>query len=260
MVVERGWTGRISWLRTGPEPRVVLLHGYSDAADCWSPLLPSLLGHCDALAVDARGHGESGLPEEPFGPRAMALDTAQVLDALGGRPVVLAGTSMGGLTAAVLAGLRPDLVRGLVLADPAPGTRVRTAPSMAVPDWVREVKALDRNAKQTWCRAEYPRWPDDELLPWAIAKEQLNLRLHELPWEDPVYLPDLFERIHCPARLVLGDPATGSVIDDATASACVEAASALLTVVRLPGTGHAVCREARDRFVEELTAFLDDQP
>jgi pimeloyl-ACP methyl ester carboxylesterase len=260
MTVERGRTGEISWLRTGPNPRILFLHGYSDAADCWSPLLATWSGQYDALAVDARGHGESGLSEEPFGMHVMARETAQVLDALGGRPVVLAGTSMGGLTAAVLAAQRPDLVDGLVLAEPAPGTRVPTAPAMPVPDWVREVKALDRNAKLAWCRAEYPRWPEDELLPWAIAKEQLDVRLHEPPWEHPVYLPDTLERVRCPVRLVLGDPAAGSVVDVTTERACTEAASGVVKVVRLDGTGHAICREARDRFVQELTAFLDTLP
>lgn len=133
---------------------------------------------------------------------------------------------------------------------------------MAVPEWVREVKPLYRDAKQAWCRAEYPRWPDDELLPWAIAKEQLNLRLHELPWEDPVYVPDLLEQVRCPVRLVLGDPAAGSVIDEATARACVEAPAVpgQATVVRFGGVGHAICREARDRFVEELGTFPDELP
>lgn len=257
MVIERGTTGQISWLSTGPDPRIGFLHGYSDAAACWSPLLAALAGRWNAVAVDARGHGESGLPDELFGPQAMAADTAGVLRALTSKPVVVAGTSMGGLTAAVLAAHRPELVGALVLADPAPGTRVRTAPAMPVPEWVQEVKALDRNAMIAKGRADNPLWPEDELLPWAVANEQLNVRLHALPWEDPVYLPDLFGRIRCPTLMILGDQEAGSVVDSETAQDCASAASGRLEIVRLSGAGHAVCRERRAEFLALLTAFLE---
>ncbi|MEK8225835.1 alpha/beta fold hydrolase [Oerskovia sp. M15] len=75
----------------------------------------------DVLAPDARGHGGSDLPDEPFTLAALADDAARVVREVLGRPAVVVGHSMGGLTAQELALRHPDLVLGLVLEDPAWG-------------------------------------------------------------------------------------------------------------------------------------------
>ncbi|WP_181778806.1 alpha/beta fold hydrolase [Pseudonocardia pini] len=82
----------------GTGPTIVLLHGFSDSADTWRPLLAELgrRGR-QAVAVDMPGFGEGGpLERAPLLPQ---LDdfTAALVDHVGG-PVVLAGNSMGGLT------------------------------------------------------------------------------------------------------------------------------------------------------------------
>ena len=48
---------------------------------------------------------------------AHAQDCARLLDARGGGPVVVAGQSMGGFVAVMLAAQRPDLVAHLILID-----------------------------------------------------------------------------------------------------------------------------------------------
>ena len=85
-------TGQTVWWMAGSSPDVVLLHGFSDDADCWIPVLPELAGLGGVLAVDARGHGASPLPAGPVGPAPQASDTAAVLEALRpARPAVLIG-------------------------------------------------------------------------------------------------------------------------------------------------------------------------
>src|SRR5919197_6407809 len=65
----------------------------------------------------ARGRGGSaGLPG-PYGMAAHARDCVAVLDALGVRDAVVAGHSMGGFVAVVLAHRHPERVRRLVLVD-----------------------------------------------------------------------------------------------------------------------------------------------
>ncbi len=97
----QGRTGHLAWYRTdGEAADVAFLHGFSDSARCWEPLIAALPG-IRALAIDARGHGESGLPEETLGYPAYADDATLVLSGQerdGGRVVV--GHSMGAMSAA----------------------------------------------------------------------------------------------------------------------------------------------------------------
>jgi lipase len=105
------------------------------------------------------------------------------------------------------------------------------------------MKALSRAEKVAWCRAEHPLWPEDELVPWVVAKEQLDLRLHEPPWAEPVALADCLADVQCPVRLVLGEVECGSLVDDAAVRELG------VPFVRLAGAGHAVHRDQRAAFV-----------
>ena len=89
-----------------------------------------------------------------------------------GRRCVL-GHSMGGGLAAALAARRPDLVRAVVLEDPAwldesPWGDEETVTRQRVDD-ARSV-AADPQGAIAQCRAEHPTWPESELGPWAQAK------------------------------------------------------------------------------------------
>ncbi len=89
----------------------------------------------------------------------------------------MVGHSLGAMTAAYLAASRPDLVRAVVLEDPPTGEpqpdQERT--SEKIPTWLEELLALDVPARIARGRSDNPAWPEDELEPWAISKDQLNL-------------------------------------------------------------------------------------
>ncbi|HYE44578.1 MAG TPA: alpha/beta hydrolase [Caulobacter sp.] len=74
------------------------------------------------LAVDQRGHGRSELEADPGDGHGSWLgyrdDLIALLEALGTPPKLVAGHSMGGTAGILAAGVRPDLVRRLVLLDP----------------------------------------------------------------------------------------------------------------------------------------------
>lgn len=78
-------------------PPVVLVHGWAASSRAWRHQLAALT-ECRVLAVDLRGHGESGdAPLESYAdPAVWAADLAAVLDDAG-RPAVLVGWSYGGL-------------------------------------------------------------------------------------------------------------------------------------------------------------------
>lgn len=67
---------------------------------------------------DARGHGKSSVPDFGYRYEDHANDVTGLINALRLPPPILLGHSMGGMTAAVVASHNPNLLRGLVLADP----------------------------------------------------------------------------------------------------------------------------------------------
>jgi pimeloyl-ACP methyl ester carboxylesterase len=100
-------------------PGVLLLHGLLGRASHWAKTARALSGSCRAVALDQRGHGLSQHPAGPAGltPEAYLADAEAALEQLGLGPAVVVGHGMGALVAWRLAAKRPDLVRGLVLAE-----------------------------------------------------------------------------------------------------------------------------------------------
>ena len=111
-------------------PPMVLLHGLTEAGTTWPDAVEHWGAHWRMLAVDLRGHGDSPrfTDEELADTAAVVLaDVLRVLDEVR-RPVALVGHSYGALFALRAALARPDLVRGLVLEDPARPIDLRPPP------------------------------------------------------------------------------------------------------------------------------------
>jgi pimeloyl-ACP methyl ester carboxylesterase len=103
-------------------PTIVMLHGGGQNRFSWKntgQLLAERGFH--VIALDARGHGDSDrAPNAEYTVDAFARDAAAVLKQIG-RPVVLIGASMGGLTGIVAAhNAGPAVVTKLVLVDVVP--------------------------------------------------------------------------------------------------------------------------------------------
>jgi pimeloyl-ACP methyl ester carboxylesterase len=102
------------------DTRVLLVHGLGGHTISWEPSAPGLADRLQATvyAVDLPGFG---LTRVPRGRRATLGTHGRVLRALleQSGPSIVAGNSMGGALAIGLAARRPDLVRALVLVDPA---------------------------------------------------------------------------------------------------------------------------------------------
>ena len=95
--------------------KALLLHSLAMSGGLWQPLVERLA--IPAVAMDARGHGESSWDGSPFTVEDLAADAAALIEDRADGPVAVAGMSMGGCVAIALAGTRPDLVDRLVLAD-----------------------------------------------------------------------------------------------------------------------------------------------
>lgn len=109
--------GRMAMGVRGEGEPLVMLHPLALAGDLWEPLADALADQFQVFTPDLRGHGDTSWDGGAFSIADMAHDLAQALDTLGSGPVHLLGMSMGGSVAMTFAGLYPDRVRTLTLAD-----------------------------------------------------------------------------------------------------------------------------------------------
>lgn len=125
------WPGRA-------DPGFLLVHGLASNARMWTGVAEELAASGFAVAaVDLRGHGRSGKPEEGYDVDTVAADLGRVLDDLGWHRPVLAGQSWGGNVVLQLAADHPDRVRGVVGVD---GGDIELAARF--PDWEACAHAL----------------------------------------------------------------------------------------------------------------------
>jgi len=104
-----------------PGRDVLLIHGFSSSTYTWEKVAPSLqqLGY-HVWALDMKGFGWSDKP------RGAAYDTVTLteevrkwMDAMGLKDAVIAGNSLGGGVAWLMALMHPDKVNSLILVDAA---------------------------------------------------------------------------------------------------------------------------------------------
>jgi lipase len=149
-------TPTLNTYRYGPdEPaRLVALHGLTGHGKRWAPLFDEHLADVSALAPDLLGHGRSPATA-PWSLEAHADAVAAVLDEIQTGPTVVVAHSFGGATALHLATRRPDLVKSLVLLDPAIGLdgdwmRQIAEQMVAYPDYTDRAEAKSDKVAGAW--------------------------------------------------------------------------------------------------------------
>lgn len=173
--------------RYGPdEPaRLVALHGLTGHGKRWAPLLEEHLPDVPTLTLDLLGHGRSPAPA-PWSLEAHADAVAAVLDETQSGPIVVVAHSFGGATALHLAARRPDLVKSLVLLDPAIGLdgdwmRQIAEQMVAYPDYTDRAEAKSDKVAGAWSD-----------VPDHVIEAELDEHLIQLPngrWGWRMHLP-----------------------------------------------------------------------
>ena len=106
----------------GKGAAVVLLHGYGETGDMWSPLAAELVRDHQVIVPDLRGLGLSAKPKGGFDKKTQGEDVAGVLDALHVSKADVVTHDIGNMVGFAFAMEHPDRVRRFVLIDaPVPG-------------------------------------------------------------------------------------------------------------------------------------------
>ncbi|MEX1032508.1 MAG: alpha/beta hydrolase [Cellvibrionaceae bacterium] len=106
-------------------PTLLFLHAGGESRSVWQPVFARMKPkHWQLIAPDLRGHGDSSRARE-YVLDDFVADGYEIIRRLKGRPLVLVGSSLGGLMALMLTMQYPLLIDGLVLLDSP--TRLSTA-------------------------------------------------------------------------------------------------------------------------------------
>jgi 3-oxoadipate enol-lactonase len=119
--------GRFAYIREGRGTPVLLLHGLGSSLLDWQPQIEHLAQHCEVIAMDVRGHGQSEPLRTPVSMAELAGDIAVFIRVLQIEPCILVGVSMGGMLTFQLLAEQPELVRAAVV--------INSAPSFLVDSW-----------------------------------------------------------------------------------------------------------------------------
>jgi pimeloyl-ACP methyl ester carboxylesterase len=121
---------------------VVLIHGYTDNARDWLPLVPYLSPSFHLIVVDLRGHGRSGKPECCYTRLDFAYDIKLLLDALGIARADIVGHSLGSVVAQTFAEFWPERTGRVVLISSSAGPRPGSPPPQALEGYLAQIRAL----------------------------------------------------------------------------------------------------------------------
>lgn len=137
---------------------VVLSHALGCDLSMWDELAVSLAHSYRVVCFDHRGHGLSDSPAEACAMADLVKDANQVLDEVGGGPVIWIGLSLGAMVGLELALTQPYRLAGLVMANACAGyDDTAWAQWQARADTVRSegMEAVADAAMQRWFTAPF---------------------------------------------------------------------------------------------------------
>jgi 3-oxoadipate enol-lactonase len=249
---------RMYYERSGAGAPVVLAHGFTLDQRMWDPQWDALTDRFDVVRYDARGYGQSSLPDGAF---RRVDDLRALLDFFGFERTHLVGLSMGGGLVLDFVLTHPERVRSIALVDAPLGGFPWSSETDA---WFADIWNVAAEhgadaARRAWLQC--PLFASAREQPHVAAALEGMVRdyscwhfLHDDP--DPGITPNAIERLHevrAPALVIVGE----RDLDDFRLVAQLMSEGirgARLAVI--PGAGHMANMEAADAVNRELLAFL----
>ena len=245
----------IHFTRTGGDkPTLVFLHGLTANGACWTELAHILEKEYDIIMPDARGHGESSVPEHGYRYEDHAKDVIGLIKSLKLSPPVLVGHSMGGMTAVVVASHSPKLLRGVILADPTFLSKKiqREIHDSDVVDQQRRILTRPLKELVADLQSRHPNRSSDTIEQIARARLQTSIAAFDvLTPPNPDY-KQLVSAIDVPSLLVFGDK---GVVSSVMAEE-LQRLNPRFKVDQIPEVGHGLHYDQPERFASIVRSFI----
>jgi len=200
---------------------LVFLHGATLWGQDFEPLFPSLEQSWHIYACDLRGHGKSSRTPGKYHAVDFYPDIVNFIQSQIREPVILVGHSIGGIFALLTAAQIPELVRAIILLDPATDLRNTLIQSIPGPgDWivgVGNVLASQRSVEE-FVREFIPEIDDigmrnTESMIRSVDPEVVSVLIEDKFFEG-LNLKESLKKVHCPTLLLYGELESGSLVPE----------------------------------------------
>ena len=250
-----------------PKGTIVAFHGVSDNGASLADIGARWGEQWRVVLVDSLGHGLSPRfsPQQLQAPFQSALQAAaetvrvEASQSVGGQ-VVLFGHSMGGAIAAGVARDHPQLVRAVVLEDPALLTPTQEATyKNNAGESVGGLEHISRDqsgaiANLLLAKQAYRNWPLSEYGPWAQAKTQVD---RDFIATGVVGLAgrEIIKELQVPTLVLTGD-GPDVLLGQAGLENLATYANPHLHTALISGATHCVRRDKSEKFQQTVNSFL----
>jgi pimeloyl-ACP methyl ester carboxylesterase len=240
-----------------------MLHGIGRVAHTFDHVAPHFVDDYHVLAVDMRGHGDSGWDSNGnYLVEDYVSDIEAMIARLGLDDIVLWGNSTGGRVAQVFAGKHPELVSALVVEDVGPERPESIASNLA--ERIRREQAgwESQEALFEQLQRGSPRTRPQVLRAYArfgsvVREEDGRTIFKRDPRINDGFVPtDLWRfvrEIRAPAIYILGGAST--IVSSETQTA-LRAALPRVQIEIMPGLGHYPSEESPEEFLKIVDRFL----
>jgi pimeloyl-ACP methyl ester carboxylesterase len=254
---------RIHYEVQGEGVPFLLISGLSGGVWSWYGQIPYFAQRYRTIAFDNRGAGQSDMPPGPYRIRQFAEDALCVLDHLGIETALVMGLSMGGMIAQELALMAPSRVLALALGCTHHGGRHRVGPSpevmaaLVTNDGLTREQMVEKNLPLFLSRRfleEEPEAAD------SYRRAQLSTELQpEFAFQAQLAAIAGFDSrerlsgLRVPTLVITGTEDLLVPRENAHLLASVIPGAEL---VEIPGAGHALHAECRNRLNELVDRFF----
>jgi len=107
----------VNYEEAGKGIPLVMVHGLNGDLTGWVLIMPEFAKHYRTIALDVRGHGGTGKPDQPYSIKGFSEDLYEFMRKLEIPKAHIFGLSMGGAIAQQFALDHPELIRSLILAS-----------------------------------------------------------------------------------------------------------------------------------------------
>jgi pimeloyl-ACP methyl ester carboxylesterase len=238
-----------------PGPPLVLLHGIGMDGRVWQAVSRRLKPFFHLYMLDLRGHGQSQKPAHGYTLAHYAMDVEDFLDRMRLDPVILVGSSLGGMVA-VSVEAPADVVSHRILVDPP-----MTGGPIRDEEMFREILQLKHDSVRAL---------EIYLARFNPGAGRFYLRTMSEMWHQAAdgVIEDMLARPHdyyavdaalaldeSPTLLMQAATSRGGVLSEEQAARAL----ALLprgSLMRFPGAGHAIHAYQPIEFVEAVRRFV----
>ncbi len=240
------------------QPPMVLIHGYTDNALCWTDFAHALEKNYDIIMYDLRGHGFSGAPATGYGINDYTQDLAGLIKVLKLENPIIVGHSLGGCIAASYAAHFPSVPKKIVLIDP-PGVGRPIFPTAddinRAANWfaldMNNLKRLNKKELIKTAANRHPAISQAARSRWADSKMQMKPQVvQSVP--AIAALPDDLPNVKVPTLILKADA------NDAVRKMETDSVSQQynIKIVHIKGAGHLVHLEKPEESLAALNDFL----